>query len=101
MLGDVRAQEVRADRHRRPHRSVESREAASVQGHANALTFKVLATDWVECEPFVHKTAAHTTAALQQIFGPKDVVGFAHSDESHEVCKILGLRQRMATPGHC
>lgn len=54
--------------------------AASVEGHAKTLTFKGLAMAWVECEPVVHKNEENTPSALQHMFGPKETIGFVHSD---------------------
>lgn len=77
-------------------------EAAAVEGHGHALTFKDLATEWVECKPLVHRNEEDMTSALRQIFGPMEVIHFVHTDGSDEIrlaCKAIGLRQRAAAPG--
>lgn len=60
-------------------------EAASVEGHANALSFKDLAAGLVEREPVVHKNEEDRTAALQQMIGSEEKVDVACSDVSDEI----------------
>lgn len=77
-------------------------EAAPVEGHASASTFKDLATGWVEREPVVHKTQEDTTSALQQLVGPREAIGLVHNNGNDEIrlaCKALVARPWASAAG--
>jgi len=77
-------------------------EAASVEGDANALTIRDVATGWVDCFPTVTKSAEDTVHALERMVGRNVAIKRVHTDGADELrlaCEELGWPQTVSTPG--